>query len=222
MDKPSSGQQPQATITESAVLPTEWGEFTLFGFADSAYGEEKNNSPANKSASNNHRAEREHVALVMGDLAASPPPLCRIHSECLTGDALFSLRCDCGPQLRAAMQAMGKEGRGLILYLRQEGRGIGLHNKIRAYALQDSGADTVEANVKLGFQADNREYWVCKPMLDFLNLRRVRLMTNNPHKVKAMKTMGISISEVVPLHTGSNPHNESYLATKIAKLGHLQ
>lgn len=198
-------------LAASAALPTEWGEFTLFGFAESAGNDGSNNG-----------AEREHIALAMGDLTAEPPPLCRIHSECLTGDALFSLRCDCGPQLRAAMQAIGKEGRGLILYLRQEGRGIGLLNKIRAYALQDSGADTVEANVKLGFQPDSREYRICKPMLDFFKLRQVRLMTNNPHKVQALKSMDIAVSEIIPLRTASNPHNEGYLAAKTAKLGHLQ
>ena len=188
----------------SAALPTEWGEFTLSGFA-----------------------EGDHLALTLGDLQGgdlkgSEPPLCRIHSECLTGDALFSLRCDCGSQLRAAMQAIGGEGRGLILYLRQEGRGIGILNKIRAYALQDSGADTVEANVRLGFEPDSRDYRICRPMLDFFGVSKVRLMTNNPHKVEALRSMGVEVSDVVPIRCGSNPHNESYLAAKIAKLGHLE
>ncbi len=165
---------------------------------------------------------KEHVALALGDLKTAEPLLCRIHSECLTGDCLFSLRCDCGPQLQAAMKCIGEQGRGLVLYLRQEGRGIGLLNKIKAYALQDSGADTVEANVQLGFEPDSREYQICKPMLDFFDVRKVRLMTNNPQKVEALKDMGIDVTEIVPIHTKANPHNESYLAAKIAKLGHIK
>lgn len=187
----------------SAILPTQWGQFTIYGFEDVETG-------------------KEHVALAMGNLEQGGPLLCRIHSECLTGDALFSLRCDCGPQLQCAMESVAAEGRGLILYLRQEGRGIGLLNKIRAYALQDSGADTVEANVQLGFDPDSREYRICKPMLDYFNVKQVRLMTNNPRKVDALKAMGIDVSEIVPIHTGSNPHNESYLSVKIMKLGHIK
>jgi GTP cyclohydrolase II len=187
----------------SALLPTPWGQFTIYGFEDVETG-------------------KEHVALALGDLAGDEPLLCRIHSECLTGDCLFSLRCDCGPQLQCAMESVGKAGRGLILYLRQEGRGIGLLNKIRAYALQDSGADTVEANVQLGFDPDSREYQICKPMLDFFKVKRVRLMTNNPRKVEALQEMGIDVTEIVPIHTGANPHNESYLSVKIMKLGHIK
>ncbi len=187
----------------SAKLPTEWGEFSIHAFEDSDSG-------------------KEHVALSMGDISSGDPVLCRVHSECLTGDGLFSLRCDCGPQLQAAMKKIAEQGRGLILYLRQEGRGIGLANKIRAYALQDTGADTVEANVQLGFDADGRHYEVCKPMLEHLNVRSLNLMTNNPRKVDALRGMGFEVTDVVPLRTGANPHNESYLAVKFDKLGHIK
>lgn len=189
------------SFSASASLPTQWGQFTIHGFEDQSTG-------------------KEHVALAFGDLSTDEPVLCRVHSECLTGDCLFSLRCDCGPQLQCAMESVAKEGRGIILYLRQEGRGIGLLNKIKAYALQDSGADTVEANVQLGFEPDSRGYEICKPMLDHFNIFRLRLMTNNPRKVDALAEMGIDVTEIVPIHTGSNPHNESYLAAKVAKLGH--
>lgn len=162
---------------------------------------------------------KEHVVLALGDLSGDPP-LVRVHSECLTGDALFSLRCDCGAQLQAAMQRIAEAGRGVILYLRQEGRGIGLGNKIRAYALQDQGADTVEANHQLGFPADAREYGLAVRLLHQLGLRRIRLMTNNPRKLDALRADGIEIIERVALEGGRNPHNEKYLAAKAAKLGH--
>jgi GTP cyclohydrolase II len=187
----------------TAELPTQWGHFTIHGFEDTDTG-------------------KEHVALVLGELDQGGPLLCRIHSECLTGDSMFSLRCDCGPQLQRAMESIAEEGRGLILYLRQEGRGIGLLNKIKAYALQDSGADTVEANVQLGFEADSREYQICKPMLDYFDVKQVKLMTNNPRKIDALTNMGIEVAEIVPIHTGTNPHNESYLSVKINKLGHIK
>jgi GTP cyclohydrolase II len=147
--------------------------------------------------------------------------LARIHSECLTGDVLHSLRCDCGAQLHAAMQAIADEGRGLLLYLRQEGRGIGLMNKIRAYHLQDQGADTVEANQQLGFDADLRQYDMLTTMLKHLNISKLRLMTNNPRKLAALESAGIHIEERLPLQVGENPHNRQYLATKTQKLGHL-
>lgn len=187
----------------SATLPTHWGQFTIHGFEELSSG-------------------KEHVALTFGDISGGEPVLCRVHSECLTGDCLFSLRCDCGPQLQAAMENVSKQGRGIILYLRQEGRGIGLLNKIKAYALQDSGADTVEANVQLGFDPDSREYEICKPMLDHFHITSLRLMTNNPRKVDGLKKMGFTVSEIVPLHTEANPHNESYLAVKVDKLGHMK
>jgi GTP cyclohydrolase II len=186
----------------SAKLPTQWGDFTLHGFEDEATG-------------------KEHVALVCGDISGEQPVLCRLHSECLTGDCLFSLRCDCGPQLQYAMQTIGETGRGVILYLRQEGRGIGLLNKIRAYELQDGGADTVEANEQLGFAADGREYEICKPMLEHLGLSSLRLLTNNPAKISAVETMGFSVDEIVPVKTGANAHNENYLQVKVDKMGHL-
>lgn len=175
--------------------------FTMYGFKDEKTG-------------------KEHVALVYGDITGEAPVLTRLHSECLTGDALFSMRCDCGPQLAAALERITKEGRGILLYLRQEGRGIGLLNKIRAYGLQDQGADTVEANEQLGFAADMREYYMCKPMLDHLSVANVRLMTNNPRKVKALQEAGVNVQERIPLHVGMNPFNKKYLATKAGKLGH--
>jgi len=159
--------------------------------------------------------------VVMGDIADGEPVLGRIHSECLTGDALFSLRCDCGFQLQAALENIAKAGRGVLLYVRQEGRGIGLLNKIRAYHLQDQGADTVEANVALGFAADMRDYTICADMLKALEVKSLRLMTNNPRKLKAMESFGIPVAERVPLQEGRNPHNEFYLSTKANKLDHL-
>lgn len=166
------------------------------------------------------RDGKEHVVVWLGDLALPEPPLVRVHSECLTGDALFSLRCDCGFQLNAALSAIAQAGRGAVLYLRQEGRGIGLGNKIRAYALQDQGSDTVEANHQLGFPADAREYGLAVELLRVLGLTRVRLMTNNPRKLDALTRDGIEVVERVPVETGRNPHNEAYLRAKADKLGH--
>ncbi|MCK9237484.1 MAG: GTP cyclohydrolase II [Thiopseudomonas sp.] len=186
----------------ASKLPTPFAEFTMHGFLDEETG-------------------KEHIALTLGEIADGEPVLARLHSECLTGDALFSQRCDCGAQLHAALQAIAAEGRGVLLYLRQEGRGIGLLNKIRAYQLQDGGADTVEANELLGFAADLRDYSICKPMLDYLGVKSLKLMTNNPRKVSAMKGFGVLISERKPLQVGENPHNKLYLATKADKLGHL-
>ncbi len=186
----------------SSKLPTPWGTFTMVGFEDESSG-------------------KEHVALVYGDVAGSAAVLARVHSECLTGDALFSLRCDCGFQLQEALKRISEEGCGVLLYLRQEGRGIGLLNKIRAYHLQDGGADTVEANERLGFAADMRDYSMCLPMLEHLGVQQVRLMTNNPRKVKALEQYGVPVSEREPLQVGKNRHNEQYLATKMGKLGHM-
>lgn len=187
---------------ESSRLPTSWAVFDIHGFEDPD-------------------ANKEHVVLTMGDVSDGEPVLARIHSECLTGDALFSLRCDCGNQLEAALKAISEEGRGAIFYLRQEGRGIGLLNKIKAYKLQDAGADTVEANEQLGFGADMRDYSILGPMLRHLKITKVRLMTNNPRKVAAMQENGVEVVERVPLHCNSNPHNEKYLQTKGAKMGHF-
>ena len=189
-------------FVESSKLPTQWAEFEMHGFEDTD-------------------TDKEHVVLTLGDVGSGAPVLARIHSECLTGEALFSLRCDCGSQLKAALEAIAKEGCGALLYLRQEGRGIGLLNKIKAYKLQDHGADTVEANEQLGFGADMRDYSICNAMLKHLNIQQIRLMTNNPKKVKALTDQGIDVLERIPLHTGQNPHNEKYLATKAGKLGHL-
>lgn len=190
------------SLIASSKLPTPWGTFTLVGFKETASG-------------------KDHAALVMGDITTPEPVLGRIHSECLTGDALFSLRCDCGFQLQAAMQRIAQEQRGVLLYVRQEGRGIGLLNKIHAYNLQDQGADTVDANVALGFAADMRDYTICADMLKLLGVSSLRLMTNNPRKLNAMEKMGIHVAERVPLQEGKNPFNEFYLQTKAGKLGHM-
>lgn len=166
-------------------------------------------------------SNKEHLLISLGDLSAPEPVLTRLHSECLTGDALFSQRCDCGPQLRKALERIAKEGRGAVLYLRQEGRGIGLVNKIKAYHLQDQGADTVEANEQLGFPADMRHYDICKPMLDYFGVQRLRLMTNNPRKVKALEGLGFKVTERLSHQITQNPYNAGYLQTKSSKLGHL-
>ena len=186
----------------SSRLPTPWATFEISCFEETMTG-------------------KEHLAMTLGDMSNGAPVLCRVHSECMTGDALFSLRCDCGAQLQSALQKIATEGRGALLYLRQEGRGIGLSNKIRAYKLQDEGADTVEANEALGFGADMRNYEICRNMLAHFSISSVRLMTNNPRKVDALTDMGIVVAERIPLQSGLNPHNAQYLATKTAKLGHL-
>ncbi|MES2491721.1 MAG: GTP cyclohydrolase II [Pseudomonadota bacterium] len=168
---------------------------------------------------------REHVALVIGVQSGDRAPLVRLHSECLTGDILGSLKCDCGPQLQAALHAMAEESRsggwGLLLYLRQEGRGIGLINKLRAYRLQDLGFDTVDANNRLGLPTEARDFPVAARMLELLNVRSIRLMTNNPAKVSALEGVGVAVAERVPHQLPSNPHNERYLATKRDRTGHL-
>ncbi|MGQ0590319.1 MAG: GTP cyclohydrolase II [Sphingosinicella sp.] len=161
----------------------------------------------------------EHVALLIGD-PSGQPPLVRVHSECLTGDALGSLKCDCGPQLADALAAIAAAGWGILLYLRQEGRGIGLVNKLRAYALQDQGFDTVDANHRLGFDDDERSFVVAARMLEALGQREIRLLTNNPRKVSALAAEGVAVAEQVPLRTGANPHNEAYLTTKRDRSGH--
>ncbi|MFN3238344.1 MAG: GTP cyclohydrolase II [Pseudomonadales bacterium] len=191
-----------AIYIASCKLPTQFGEFMLHGFEDSETG-------------------KEHVAITYGDVTTDEPVLCRVHSECLTGDALFSMRCDCGAQLQSALQRISELGRGIILYLRQEGRGIGLINKIRAYELQDQGADTVEANERLGFDADLRDYTICKAMFAHFKITQVTLMTNNPVKVTALTKLGIEVVDRAPIKTGHNDHNAKYLATKAGKLGHL-
>jgi 3,4-dihydroxy 2-butanone 4-phosphate synthase/GTP cyclohydrolase II len=190
------------THVATARLPTEHGEFDVHGFRDEL------------------RAQ-EHLALSMGDIRDGRPVLVRVHSECLTGDTLGSLRCDCGPQRVAALQRIAAEGRGVLLYLRQEGRGIGLLNKLRAYALQDGGADTVEANTQLGFGADERDYAAGAQILRALGIEQVQLMTNNPHKLAGLTRFGTRVVERVPLLVGGGKHNRRYLATKAEKLGHI-
>jgi GTP cyclohydrolase II len=185
----------------SSRLPTPWAVFQIHVFV------ERSN-------------QKEHVLLTLGDVADGEPVLARVHSECLTGDALFSLRCDCGPQLQLALERIATAGRGALMYLRQEGRGIGLVNKIRAYNLQDQGADTVEANEKLGFPADMRRYDICKDMLSHVGIQKLRLMTNNPRKVKTLQEIGIDVVERVPHQIEGNPFNASYLNTKRLRLGH--
>ena len=187
-------------ITQSK-LPTEYGDFTLCAF------EEDNG--------------KEHLALTFGDVEGQDTALCRVHSECLTGDALLSLRCDCGPQLQAALKMIAENKSGILLYLRQEGRGIGLVNKIRAYALQDQVHDTVEANESLGFAADLRNYQICSDMLKHFNISAVNLLTNNPKKVEALEEAGINVTSRMSLHVGENDSNKDYLETKRDKLGHL-
>jgi GTP cyclohydrolase II len=186
---------------ETCRLPTPFAVFDMHGFEEVESGQ-------------------EHVVLTLGNFSDGQPVLARTHSECLTGDALFSMRCDCGYQLEKALQSIATEGRGALLYLRQEGRGIGLLNKIRAYKLQDQGADTVEANEQLGFEADLRDYTICYDMLEHLGITSLRLMTNNPRKVNALEAGGLNVVERVPIEVGRNPHNDSYLSTKASKLGH--
>lgn len=188
-----------------AQLPTAFGDFQVSVFQDKDTGE-------------------EHVALSKGidlDQVYDEPVLVRIHSECLTGDAFASLKCDCGPQLQATQRLINEAGRGVILYLRQEGRGIGLTNKIRAYALQDQGHDTVDANLLLNLPADARSYDMCKIMLDQLHIQQVCLITNNPLKVKALQDLGINVVKRVPIMVGKNKFNEQYLSTKQARMEHL-
>ncbi len=199
---PSALPEALLEYTTSCLLPTPWAQFTLHAFVEQSTG-------------------KEHLAMTLGDIGNGEPVLARVHSECLTGDVLFSQRCDCGAQLEGALKKIADEGRGILLYLRQEGRGIGLVNKIRAYRLQEGGADTVEANLALGFHADGRNYELCQPMLAKFGITSLRLMTNNPRKISAMEKLGVAVSERVPLLVNRNAFNTSYLDTKAAKLGHM-
>ena len=183
-----------------AKLPTHWGEFKVIAFEDKKLNE-------------------EHLLLDMGELQNDS--LLRIHSQCLTGDTLYSLKCDCGSQLAMALQRISEEGVGMIIYMAQEGRGIGLVNKIRAYELQDKGMNTVEANEALGFAADERDYSYCKEILSAVNISSVRLMTNNPRKIKGLEDVDIKVTERVSIEIEPNKHNQDYLKVKADKLGHM-
>jgi 3,4-dihydroxy 2-butanone 4-phosphate synthase/GTP cyclohydrolase II len=185
-----------------AKLPTVYGEFSAIAYKSDIDPD-------------------EHLALVIGDISTEEPVLVRVHSECVTGDVFGSVRCDCGQQVDLAMQSIAKEGRGVFLYMRQEGRGIGFHNKIRAYALQDQGLDTVEANLALGFAPDLRDYGIGAQILAELGLRRIRLLTNNPKKVIGLEGYGLEVVETVPIIAPPHKYNRRYLETKQKKLGHL-
>ncbi|MFT9493954.1 bifunctional 3,4-dihydroxy-2-butanone-4-phosphate synthase/GTP cyclohydrolase II [Anaerosolibacter sp.] len=188
-------------VTE-ASMPTKYGDFRIVGYQNKLNGE-------------------HHLALIKGDISDGNPVLVRVHSECLTGDAFGSMRCDCGDQYAAAMKAIDEEGRGVLLYMRQEGRGIGLINKLKAYALQDQGMDTVEANLALGFPEDMRDYGIGAQILFDLGIRRIRLMTNNPKKLSGLTGYGLEVVERVPIQMNHNERNAYYLQTKKAKLGHM-
>lgn len=183
-------------------MPTKYGQFQAYGFVDRRNGE-------------------HHVALVKGDIGNGQNVLCRVHSECLTGDTFGSLRCDCGEQFAAAMTQIEQEGRGILLYMRQEGRGIGLINKLRAYELQEQGMDTLDANIALGFAADQREYYIGAQILRALGVKSMRLLTNNPDKVYQLSEFGLEITERVPIQIRATPHDLFYLKTKQNRMGHM-
>jgi len=189
-------------VVAAAKLPSRFGDFQVVAFW-------------------NNRDNKEHAAFVHGDVLGEEDVPIRMHSECLTGDAIGSLRCDCRDQLEASLMALGKMERGVLFYLRQEGRGIGLLNKIRAYTLQDQGLDTVEANIALGFRDDERDYSIAAHMIHSLRIKSVELMTNNPKKIDGLKALGVNVTGRIPLIIPPNPHNDFYLKTKADKSGHM-
>jgi GTP cyclohydrolase II len=199
--------EPPVQQIASADFPTRWGSFRIHGFR------------ARLGSDGNQRVE-EAVALVMGDVK-SATPLVRIHSQCLTGDVFHSLRCDCGQQLELSLSMIAEEGAGILIYEQQEGRGIGLMAKLQAYELQDAGLDTVEANERLGFKADYREFTLPAEILKALGVKSVRLLSNNPDKVEALAKAGVNVAERVPCEVTPSPHAEEYLKTKRDKLGHI-
>ena len=190
------------SFVETSELPTDIANFKVHAFTE-------------------EQSKKDHLAIAFGNIDSYKPVLSRIHSQCITGESFFSMRCDCRFQLTESLQQIASNGSGVIFYLQQEGRGIGLSNKIRAYKLQDEGMDTVEANHQLGFHEDERNYEIVASMADHLNIESVDLMTNNPKKISALEKMGLKINKRIPILTESNKHNERYLNTKAKKLGHL-
>ena len=189
-------------FVEVSELPTEFANFKVHAFTEK-------------------QSKKDHLAITLGDIKSMGSVLTRIHSQCITGESFFSLRCDCRYQLSESLNQIAKKGCGVIFYLQQEGRGIGLSNKIRAYKLQDSGFDTVEANHQLGFHEDERNYEIVSAMADYLKIKSIDLMTNNPKKIDAMEKSGLKINKRIPIKSKSNDHNKNYLDTKAKKLGHL-
>ncbi len=190
------------SFVETSELPTDIANFKVHAFTE-------------------EQSKKDHLVIAFGKLKSEKPILARIHSQCITGESFFSMRCDCRFQLTESLQQIANNGSGVIFYLQQEGRGIGLSNKIRAYKLQDEGMDTVEANHQLGFHEDERNYEIVASMADHLNINSVDLMTNNPKKIKALEKMGLKVNKRIPILSESNQHNKKYLTTKAKKLGHL-
>ena len=190
------------SFVETSALPTDIANFKVHAFTE-------------------EQSKKDHLVIAFGNLVSNKPILARIHSQCITGESFFSMRCDCRFQLTESLQQIANNGSGAIFYLQQEGRGIGLSNKIRAYKLQDEGMDTVEANHQLGFHEDERNYEIVASMADHLNIHSVDLMTNNPKKIKALEKMGLKVNKRIPILSKSNQHNKKYLTTKAKKLGHL-
>lgn len=210
---PQKEQLAPLQMVAHAKLPTRHGDFTIYGFTGGALSPVEGATPGENT--------NEAVALVRGDLKGKTSPLVRVHSQCLTGDVLASLRCDCRAQLELSLREIGRAPSGVLIYLPQEGRGIGLMNKLRAYQLQDGGMDTVEANEKLGFAADSRDYDFCAAILKQLGARRIRLLSNNPEKVRQLENAGIRVEELVPCQPRISKTSRAYLKTKKSKMGHL-